>query len=207
MTRLDHQRLMQLYDGELSSEEVTGFRAELRAGGLEAQAADVVAGFDQVGDVVRALLQSELQHKAHVLDGIADDVLEQIEAEGQTGTQSGSARASVGWGWAAGVCGALALAAAVLLFVWSSTGPIETMGASQVAARGPVGVDPPQEVASVAPQLAAAAEVDPGVAIEMVDFGAHSGTIFMVSSGEEAPTPVVWLVDEGPDSEGRVEQL
>jgi hypothetical protein len=36
-----------------------------------------------------------------------------------------------------------------------------------------------------------------GAAIEMVDFGAGGGTIFVVSKGTEA-TPVVWLSDDDP---------
>ncbi len=208
MTRLDYQRLMQLYDGELTVEEASSFRAQLREAGLDAEADEVAAGLDQVGDVVRALTESEGRDRAGLTDGIADDVLREIEAERRATDPRQSGSASSGWGWAAGASGVLALAAGVLLFLWSSTGPTDGVGGGGWAVgQGPAGNEEPQAVASARPQLAAGGEADPGVAIEMVDFGAQNGTIFMVSSGEEAATPVVWLVDEGPDIEGRVEQL
>jgi len=206
MTQLDYQRLMLLYDGELSVEEATRFQAQLRQAGHDALADDLIAGLDQVGDVVRVLSEADVENHAHLADGIADDVLRQIEVvtpakRGPVGSPTAGS-----WGLAAGVTGALALAAGVLLFAWASAGPQGGV-AENTAVQAPVGTDQLQVVGPVAHEVAADVEADPGVAIEMVDFGAHSGTIFMVSAGGEAQTPVVWLVDEGPDSEGRVKQL
>jgi hypothetical protein len=210
MTELDHLRLMQHYDAELTPEEAELFEAHLREAGLDARARSVEAGLDQLGDIVRALVGAEEQAHAAVADKIADQVLSQLSATDQADTRALAAvtrRGSPLWAWGAG--GIAALAAAVLLFVWSG---IESRDAGSVsgvgiAATGPIASYAPKEVAPTQSALAARIDLEPGVAIEMVDFGARSGTIFMVPSGEDAPTPVVWLVDEGPDIGGRVEQL
>ncbi len=200
MKELNHARLMQFYDGELSASDAIAFQAELTEHGLEDEAREVMAGLDQVGDVIRALADSDAEARAEVADQIADRVLERLPLPGPASSRRSAARI---WGWSAGV-GALALAAAALLVIWAAGGPSTSQ---RPLASGPTAAERPVVAASVAADAPAGAESDPGVAIEVVDFGAHGGTIFMVSSGEETPTPVVWLVDEGPDSQDRVEQL
>jgi hypothetical protein len=214
MTELDHLRLMQHYDAELTPEEAELFEAHLREAGLDARARSVEAGLDQLGDIVRALAGAEEQAAAAVADKIADQVLSQLSATDQADSRAAqretvTRRGSPLWAWSAGVGGITALAAAVLLFVWSGIESRDPGSASGVgvAATGPIASYAPEEVAPTQSALAARIDLEPGVAIEMVDFGARSGTIFMVPSGEDAPTPVVWLVDEGPDVRGRVEQL
>lgn len=46
----------------------------------------------------------------------------------------------------------------------------------------------------------------PGVSIENVDFGAHDGAIFVVSTGAQA-TPVVWLSDQPDETRARMRSL
>jgi hypothetical protein len=215
MTRLDHLRLMQHHDAELIPEDAELFESELSAAGLEAEAESLQAGLAQVGDFVRAIARLDAAAHAASADGIADEVLRRLSAgalPAESGTGSASTalarRGSLRWGWAAGAGGVLALAAGVLLFTWSGDhSPTPTVVGLESAAPGPIASLPSMAVTSAGPRLSSRGEPDPGVAIEMVDFGARSGTIFMVNSGEETPTPVVWLVDEAPDSGGRVEQL
>jgi hypothetical protein len=58
--------------------------------------------------------------------------------------------------------------------------------------RAPSGV---REVALASPSRDFAASQGPAVAIELVDFGSHPGTVFVVEAGGST-TPVVWLADD-----------
>jgi len=218
MTRLDHRRLMLLHDGELSSEEAARLEAELGEAGLRELARGIGDGLVQIGDVIRALAALDAQQGV-AADDIAAQVMRRLEAaeteslpsedlEHGTGPNPGSERSANRWRWVAGAGGALAMAATALIFAWSvGSLPTPPVGRrTQVAAAGSSLDSPTGMIASVEPARGSRIDIDPGVAIEMVDFGAQSGTIFMVSAGQEA-TPVVWLIDDGPASEGRVKQL
>ena len=219
MTRLDYLRLMQLHDEELSAEEAARLEAELGQAGLRESARGIGDGLAQIGDVVRALADLDVQRYRAAADDIAAQVMHCLDDTGAEafrlaeptpggGPNGGSGRSANRWGWIAGVGGALAMAATALIFAWSvgsfPPAPAETQ--TQITAAGSSLDSGPRMIASVEPMRTPTIDGDPGVAIEMVDFGAQSGTIFMVSAGQEA-TPVVWLVDEGPASEGRVKQL
>ncbi|WP_437525696.1 hypothetical protein WME79_39320 [Sorangium sp. So ce726] len=104
---------------------------------------------------------------------------------------------------------ALAVAAAAALMVWGKMG-VETPTADLTASAPSALLAPPPEAPSAL--LAAPAkepdaapsfegEVEPGVEIAAVDFGARMGTIFYVPQEAVASGPtttVVWLSDDGP---------
>jgi anti-sigma factor RsiW len=104
---------------------------------------------------------------------------------------------------------ALAVAAAAALMVWGKMG-VETPTAELTAQAPSALLAPPPAAPSAS--LAAPAkepdaapsfegEVEPGVEIAAVDFGARMGTIFYVPQEAVASGPtttVVWLSDDGP---------
>ncbi|WP_441291180.1 anti-sigma factor family protein [Sorangium sp. KYC3313] len=104
---------------------------------------------------------------------------------------------------------ALAVAAAAALMVWGKMG-VETPTAELTTSAPSALLAPPPEAPS-APLAAPAkepdaapsfeGEVEPGVEIAAVDFGARMGTIFYVPQEAVASGPtttVVWLSDDGP---------
>ncbi|WP_437588030.1 anti-sigma factor family protein [Sorangium sp. So ce1000] len=100
---------------------------------------------------------------------------------------------------------ALAVAAAAALMVWGKMG-VETPTA-EVTTSAPSALlaPPPASLAATAKEPAAApsaeGEIEPGVEIAAVDFGARMGTIFYVPQEAVASGPtttVVWLSDDGP---------
>ncbi|WP_437830082.1 anti-sigma factor family protein [Sorangium sp. So ce1153] len=97
---------------------------------------------------------------------------------------------------------ALAVAAAAALMVWGRMGveapsaALPTPSPAEVLAPPPVA---PAHEPTAAPS--AEGEVEPGVEIAAVDFGARMGTIFYVPREAVASGPtttVVWLSDDGP---------
>ncbi|XXT17664.1 hypothetical protein WME94_46280 [Sorangium sp. So ce429] len=97
---------------------------------------------------------------------------------------------------------ALAVAAAAALMVWGRMGveapsaALPTPSPAEVLAPPPVA---PANEPTAAPS--AEGEVEPGVEIAAVDFGARMGTIFYVPREAVASGPtttVVWLSDDGP---------
>ncbi|WP_437620754.1 anti-sigma factor family protein [Sorangium sp. So ce1151] len=97
---------------------------------------------------------------------------------------------------------ALAVAAAAALMVWGRMG-VEAPSAA-LPTPSPVEVLAPPPVAPAHEPTAAPSaegEVEPGVEIAAVDFGARMGTIFYVPREAVASGPtttVVWLSDDGP---------
>lgn len=222
MTRVDPLRLMQLHDGELTSEETAELERQIAQ---DAEARGVLEGLDQLGDFVRAFADAEArtgwaaQEESELVDGVmarlADSDAGGVPAGPGPGPRAAGRQlvaprvAAPRW---IAVGGALALAAAVMLAVGlgvkRGAGTIPSAAVALAPSVGPSAgaARAPGSVAAVG-----AADLEPseppGVAIEMVDFGARSGTIFMVTSGEDSTTPVVWLVDEAPEGGARVEPL
>lgn len=190
--------LMRLYDDELGPEEA----AELEKS-LTPEDRELLAGLEQVGDVVRALERDEVTR----FEGVADAVLAAIEADPapakvvplgprvESGGEAPSSRHRRARSGPVVILG-LGLAAAAAAALWMSTpGPQPTTPAPVAVSVRPA---PPAEAPSAAPEPTAELgdeDADPAASIEAVDFGNQGGTIFMVPAGEES-TPVVWLVDE-----------
>lgn len=193
MTRPTPLELMQLYDGELPPDDAARVGAW-----LEAHPDDhaMLEGLEQLSSVLREVLDPP-RHD------LTEAVMARIEAhppaEVPTSRRVAARRTPAAVTVLAASASGLLLAAAVLLWVF---GPSKRSGIELVAT-------PSAPVVSVAAVVSrpAAREPEPGASIEAVDFGARNGTIFMVSSGDGPATPVVWLVDEPPVSDGRVEPL
>lgn len=191
--------LMRLHDGELSLEEA----AELERV-LSDEDRAVLAGLEQVGDVVRALERANEGRSPE----LADAVMQAIEADAkpapvvplaprvEASPELPKVRRRHKTSAPVVITG-LALAAAAAAALWMTTpaptdGPVasvtvETPAAPPLAEPGNPPAEPPAELAEE--------DGDPAATIEAVDFGNQGGSIFMVPAGQEN-TPVVWLVDE-----------
>jgi anti-sigma factor RsiW len=198
MNRPSDELLMRYADGELSPAELDELERLLEADG---QATAIVAGIDQLGDVLRALGE----RRADAAGDIAGAVLARIDAEQSLGSEEAppesGARPHSGWTVPILAAGLAAAAAAAIWLATPSDSPAPV-------ARSLPAVQP-SEPAPAPPQPASMPEDDvaPAVAIEAVDFGSHNGAIFMVSAGNQA-TPVVWLTDDVAETGGsRTEPL
>lgn len=179
--------LMLYADGELEGERLAAVEAYLAQ---DEAARSKLLAMGMVSNVVR----EQAHGGASKADDIADLVMAAIAAEPKkadppTEKQAAPARRKPandnGRGlWA---IAAFAAAAAAALLLWSRGSP--TSGAHGVASTRP----PPTSLSAPAP----GAEVEPGVAVSAVDFGARMGAVFYVSSDStEATTTVVWLSDD-----------
>lgn len=192
--------LMKLHDGELSAEEIEALERELGDDDLA-----LLEGLEQVGDVVRALAEDQ----GGAADGIADGVMAELERDGRVaprlevlpggsaGDQGELPKPRAGGASALPfVAGAMALAAAVLLYIGFANRPNEPGPVARPTAAEPA---TPAVATALTPEPLAGAvaeeEAAPAASIEAVDFGNQPGSIFMVPAGDET-TPVVWLVDE-----------
>ncbi|KYG10143.1 hypothetical protein BE21_13830 [Sorangium cellulosum] len=97
---------------------------------------------------------------------------------------------------------ALAVAAAAAMMVWGRT-DVEAPSAALTAPAPPAELAPPLAAPTHEPVAAPSAEgeIEPGVEVAAVDFGARMGSIFYVPREAAASGPtttVVWLSDEGP---------
>jgi anti-sigma factor RsiW len=210
MKPLDHRRLMELYDGELSPAEVAELESALAA---DSEAQRVLAAFAEVGRGVRAA-EAEREFAS---EGLTDAIMARVRNERAADKPRDANMAGVRDERAAdkptvvplrsvprrrgAVVVSLTLAAAAGALMWVSR-PEQAPTAHSVQ---PVPSAFQRPSAAIEPAEATAdAPVDPGpqVAIESVDFGGHTGTIFMVPAGERDTTPVVWLSDE-PEAAAR----
>lgn len=191
-----HRDLMRAYDGELTPEEA----AELERS-LSDEDRRVLAGLEQVGDVVRACEPEAVARFA----GVADQVMAAL-GESDVADSSGPEvvidrgpvrpvrkRATSTPVVVAGL--SLAIAAAVALWVTTPKAPAPgvpvPLAASFASPPAPVSPSAPTESLLEPPDD----DADLAATIEAVDFGNQPGSIFMVPAGDES-TPVVWLEDE-----------
>ena len=204
---IDRQKLMLLWDGELPEEEAEVL--ELRVA-RDAGARAALDDFELIGELVRETAQKQASCAAADLSG---DVMVRLAAEA-TPPRARRRQSSARWRRVVpSFGGALALAAALLLVVHGSR---HASPAPHRVASTPREVQASPAPAADLPSVPALASDDagpvgddnaaPGVSIETVDFGAHDGTIFMVSAGEGA-TPVVWLSDQPAQNRARMKRL
>ncbi|MFC1642388.1 hypothetical protein ACFL5O_06840 [Myxococcota bacterium] len=181
------QKLMLLYDGELSPSEELRIRDRLPENRRSRQ---VLSGLEAVGDAVRAW--GEVRGRAG--DVIADRVMSTIQASPKPRRKRT---------WATTAAGSLALAAGIALAV-------ARLGSTELQSgwRTPLLSSSPQPLASQsANQRPSQRREETNAAIELVDFGSRTGTIFMVAAGPNVTTPVVWLVDEPSTQRASPESL
>ncbi|MBN2196223.1 MAG: hypothetical protein JW751_25645 [Polyangiaceae bacterium] len=193
MRPLDPLRLMQHYDGELSSEESAEVE-RLLVGDPEGR--DAFAGLQQLGEFLREFADE----RAASADDVASSVMAHLDFELGPASRSrvvrgrSSRRASRIRSWVWGATGGLAAAAAMaLLFAYLA--PTRTAPSAGPAAASWRAANASARPSWAAPDPVRRAEPGPDVSIETVDFGQRNGTIFMVSSGEGATTPVIWVTD------------
>ena len=90
-----------------------------------------------------------------------------------------------------------AMAAAVALVVWHFAG-MGVHALTQVPSAVVMPSEPGALVASAGPIVPPEVEeAEPGVSVDLIEFGAHAGTIFYVPTGT-GTTTVVWLTDDEP---------
>jgi hypothetical protein len=168
-------RLMRYHDGELDdAERVIAERHILRDPAARAE----LAGLSLLGDVLR------LTADGRSLAAAPAPAAPRSGKPGGCGKDPPQRARRHGLVWS----GALAAAAASALLLASTD------------ARSPASAHLPVSRSTSVPACDEVPGADPvagpdGASIELVDFGAHGGSIFVISSGA-ASTPVVWLPDE-----------
>lgn len=186
--------LMSYVDGELDEGREAEVEARLRQ---DPHASAVVATLFEMGERVREVADARARDAG--ADDIARWVMDCIEQEKagnvvvlRPASSVESVPARVGSIWPMAV-GGLAAAAAVALLVWRFAGFDLVQPASEQAEALP-STNPEMVVAS-APLPAVDYDPEPGVSVDVVDFGARTGTIFYVPS-DTGTTTVVWLTDD-----------
>lgn len=208
--------LMQYFDGELEEPRNSVVAAFVRQ---DRKAQNKLAGLQITG----AILQNEaFGHSA--ADGIADLVMAKISAETRSAVAEPPAQAQPSPIHLAArapanaaandnsrrlfaVFGALAVAAAAVLAIWSRSGdsavapstsqPVAVFTAPSTLS-APKTAQPEIDSASLAAD-AAESDAEHGVEVAAVNFGTHMGSIFYVPSGSieaKRATTVVWLADD-----------
>jgi negative regulator of sigma E activity len=222
---IDQRTLMQYFDGELDEAESAEVEAWLES---DLEAERVLAGLEQISDVVRATVLERTQPPEGLTDRVMDHIARH-SIEGPTnvvelhpaptaGQDFGALRAPEephAWFRRAAplAFATLAAAAAVALVLGRGHAPASHAPGAQaessfVATSSPVVGPVPQPEVAAPPAEADVPEPEPApsIAIESVDFGPREGTIFMLSEGEAA-TPVVWLMDEPAPPRDTMEPL
>jgi len=182
--------LMLFVDGELDAERAAEIAEVVRQ---DPRARAIVAALRQGSQVIaeEALLHAELAN----VDGIADSVMDAIDAADAAASRRFIAPRKRAPAWRGPAIAAIAIAfaaAAAWMFIFPNQ-------LTQVATRTPNAV-------SSGATPAASETSTTGISIEVVDFGVRPGTIFYVPSEDESILPVVWLTDDDtPSSEDTTE--
>jgi anti-sigma factor RsiW len=179
--RITDQDLMLWVDGELDSGRAAEVAQHVQR---DARARSLVAALRLASDVLES--DALRQAGSSGADGIADAVMENIEAEASR-RFSGAPRVAPLWRLPAVTATGFALAAAAVWALFFRAVP--------------------------SPSSVAISRVGPGEAvgdartasIEVVDFGARPGTIFYVPSEGESAMAVVWLTDDDSSPSGETQ--
>lgn len=179
--------LMLLVDGELDAERAEEIEELARH---DARVRGVVSALRQGSRVIseEALLHAELGN----VDGIADSVMDAIDAADAAASRRFIAprKRPPAWRGPAAAAIGIALAAAAS---WTFIFPRELT---------PVAKRAPATISSGATPAATEEESIAGISIDVVDFGARPGTIFYVPSEDESILPVVWLTEDDTPPSG-----
>ncbi|MBI5531370.1 MAG: hypothetical protein HY898_01555 [Deltaproteobacteria bacterium] len=190
-SRPSAMELMLYADGELDQSRAAEVEAWL-AGSAEGRA--VVATFGELGAIVRGHADETAQQAG--ADRIADEVMARIDeapvSEGRVvRLQPSQPHAS----WVGYAMTGLAAAAAVAFVMWRLAGSnVSQLSSTQPTAR-PSQADPGLVVASAPIPASDPEDREPGVSVDAIEFGAHTGTIFYVPN-DTGTTTVVWLTDD-----------
>lgn len=187
---------MRYYDGELSPAEAEQVERLLARDEI---ARARLAETERLGDAIRHW--AEL--RANAQGDLTEAVMARIDAENAPRPRRAGASLRV----LPVVASALALAAAIAIFVSKRSSPDERGLVPGVARPAPslqAGSDASVREVAVGSRVAPVAA--PAVSIETVDFGDGHGSIFVVSS-ERGDTPVVWLSDDPAISPQRTHPL
>lgn len=159
---------------------------------------------DGIADVVMAKIHAEPAAQVAKVDGAAGARPLAAPPSGEGASGPARLRGSPANDNARGIFAltAIAVAAAAALMVWGRMDP-EAPSAALPAPTTPEVLAPALPALPSEPSAAPSAEgeVQPGVEIAAVDFGARMGTIFYVPREAVASGPtttVVWLSDDGP---------
>jgi hypothetical protein len=171
--KIDPRTLMLLYDGELDAREAARVRRQIA---FDPEAQRILAGYAELGGALR--IWSE--HRAPARSARALRRAHPV------------ARRAFGLAWVGAAAAALVMALCAT-HSGDSRPVASVLGAARML---PSHAAP--TTASVGSAPSDEGTESTGAAIEVVDFGAGGGTIFMVSKGAQA-TPVVWLSDNDDD--------
>ena len=189
--------LMQYADGELEEARAAEVRAWLEG---SARGRAIVASIGEIGLQVRE--QAERTAAGAGADSIVGSVMARVDqdpASPADGPGAGgrvlpieAARRQPSFG--AYAMAGLALAAAAALVVWQLADPAGTPQGTSPSVL-PLPSDSTLMVASAATPSPDTEDREPGVSVDAIEFGAHSGTIFYVPT-DTGTTTVVWLTDD-----------
>jgi len=177
-------------DGELDAERAEEIADLVRH---DPRVRAIVTALQRGAQVIaeEALLHAELAN----VDGIADAVMDAIDADDAAASRRFIAPRKRAPAWRGPAIAAVSIAFAAAA-AWTVFFPNQL---TQVAKRTP-GTD------SSGVTAANEGESTTGISIDVVDFGARPGTIFYVPSEDESILPVVWLTDDDtPSSEDTTE--
>jgi anti-sigma factor RsiW len=176
--------LMLWVDGELGAERAHEIAEHAR---IDPRLRAVVGALRQAS---QATAEGALRHAELAdADGIADNVMEALEAAASRRLMAPVKQAPA-WRGPAAVALGIALAAAA---AWTLIFPSELT---------PVARRTPSSIASGATSDSTGDYATAGVWIDVVDFGARPGTIFYVPSEDESILPVVWLTEDDTPPSG-----
>jgi hypothetical protein len=187
--------LMRYCDGELEADVEA--QVQVRVGQSE-RAQAIVGTYREIGELVREAADRSAAEAG--ADDIADLVMARLEepaARPMQKVRELRPRTSLhGLGAVAVMAGGLAMAAGIALLVWQFAGHrAHSLAHAPTSVDSPTGSD--QAVAS-APQAGADLEDrEPGVSVDLIEFGTNAGTIFYVPTAT-GTTTVVWLTDDDP---------
>jgi negative regulator of sigma E activity len=196
---VSRELLMRYHDGEVSDEE-----ARFVAHALEHEPAllEELAAYTELGSFVRVFAEQRLPQQPF---DISERVMRAIEPP-KARVHSLLPRLAT---W---VSLGVAIAAGSVLVVRSWSAPPAPAIGAHTGGAGESAELMPRSSSSAAPEVSAALEEEPKpppATIESVDFGANTGTVFVVST-DSSDTPVVWMPDDGEpdaDDEDRSESL
>jgi anti-sigma factor RsiW len=178
--------LMLWVDGELDPERT----AEIAELARQDERVRAVLSALRLGSRViaeEALLHAELAN----IDGIADSVMDAIDAADTAASRRFIAPRKPPPAWRGPAVAAIGIALAAAA-AWTLIFPSEL---TPVAKRT-------SGTSSAEVTTAAAEESTVGISIDVVDFGERAGTIFYVPSEDESILPVVWLTEDDTPSIG-----
>ena len=179
---IDDDKLQRLFDGDLTEGEEKILRRDIAKSDIE-QAR--MAQLDRLGDLVRLSgddVSADLDADAlfaRIEEGVAADKSPRLELIGnQPKRQRTIGVVAVG----------LAMAAAVALVFYLMPGQEPNIAQNPMDDNREILVENDMPVVEIHPPA--------GSAVEQVDFGANTGTVFEVEGAEGQPLAVVWIAEE-----------